>query len=107
MHTPHTTTEGEIKEIWERMTACESSTKSAHHRIDNLERMADSVHEMAISTNQTVTEIKALREDFKKVDERVEELEQKPVKRYEGILLASVTTLIGGLIGYLLNMILG
>lgn len=105
-YTEHKTTEGEIKEIWERLTKGESSIKSAHHRIDNLERMADSVHEMAISTNQTVTEIKALREDFKKVDERVEELEQKPAKRYEGMLMAILTSICSGVGGYFLALLL-
>ena len=50
-NTEHKTTEGEIKEVWERLTAGEQSIKSAHHRIDSLERLADSMHEMSISTN--------------------------------------------------------
>ena len=106
MNTEHKTTEGEIKEIWERLTACESSNKSAHHRIDNLERMADSVHEIAISSNQTVSEIKALREDFKKVDERVNNLEQKPIKRYETVITAILTGFGTGIIGYILGVLL-
>lgn len=106
MNTEHKTTEGEIKEIWERLTAGESSIKSAHHRIDNLERMADSVHEIAISSNQTVSEIKALREDFKKVDERVDHLEQKPIKRYETFITAILTGLGTGIIGYILGVLL-
>lgn len=101
-HTEHRTTEGEIKEIWERLTAGEQSIKSAHHRIDSLEKIANSVHEMSISTNQTVTEIKALREDFKRADERIDKLEEKPVKRYETV----VTALCSGAVGYLLNFIL-
>lgn len=105
-NTEHRTTEGEIKEIWERLTAGESSMKSAHHRIDNLERMADSMHEMAISTNQTVTEIKALREDFKKADERIDKLEEKPVKRYETVITAFLTALCSGVAGYLLSLII-
>ena len=102
--TEHKTTEGEIKEIWERLTAGESSIKSAHHRIDSLEKMADSVHEIAISSNQTVSEIKALREDFKKVDERVDNLEQKPIKRYETFITAILTGIGTGIAGFLLGL---
>ena len=105
-YTEHKTTEGEIKEIWERLTAGEQSIKSAHHRIDAFDKLADSVQEMAISTNQTVTEIKALREDFKKVDERIEELEQKPAKRYEALLMAFLCAICSGIGGYFLAILL-
>jgi uncharacterized coiled-coil DUF342 family protein len=104
-NTEHRTTEGEIKEIWERLTAGESSIKSAHHRIDNLEKLADSVNNLAMSTNQTVTEIKGLREDFKKVDGRLEDLEKKPVKRYETIITNIITALCGGIVGYIISLI--
>jgi peptidoglycan hydrolase CwlO-like protein len=105
-NTEHRTTEAEIKEVWERLTSGEASIKSAHHRIDKLEKIADSMHELAISTNQTVTEIKALREDFKKADERIEELESKPAKRYETFITATITAICGGLIGYLVSLVL-
>ena len=106
MPTEHKTTESEIKEIWERLTAGESSIKSAHHRIDGLEKIANSIHEISISTNQTVAEIKALREDFKKADERLDVLESKPVKRYETFITALLTGLGTGIIGYLIGIIL-
>lgn len=104
-NTEHKTTEGEIKEIWERLTAGEQSIKSAHHRIDNLEKLAESVNEMAISTNQIAMETKALREDYAKADERIEVLEEKPIKRYETFITAFLTALCGGLAGYLLSFI--
>lgn len=101
----HKTTEKEIKEIWERLTAGESSIKSAHHRIDSLEKIANSMHEISISTSQTVAEIKALREDFKRADERIDKLEEKPVKRYETFVTACLTAVCGGVVGYLLSFI--
>jgi predicted nuclease with TOPRIM domain len=105
-HTEHRTTEGEIKEIWERLTAGEQSIKSAHHRIDNLEKLADSVNNLAISTSQIATETKALREDYAKADERIEELEGKPIKRYDTFITAIITAICGGVVGYLLNLVL-
>ena len=107
MQTPHTTTEGEIKEIWERLTKCEASNKSAHHRLDGLEEVVKSVNSLAVSTNQLATETKALREDFKSMDDRLEVLEVKPLKRYDMIVTVLVTSVISGVMGFLLNMILG
>ncbi len=106
MNTEHKTTEGEIKEIWERLTAGESSIKSAHKRIDNLERLADSVNNLALSTSQIAAETKALREDYVKADERIENLEEKPIKRYETVITAILTAVCGGVVGYLLSFIL-
>lgn len=98
----HKTTEKEIKEIWERLTAGESSIKSAHHRIDSLEEMSKSIKDLAIATAQIATETKALREDYVKADERIEALEEKPIKRYETF----ITAIIAGVAGYLLSLIL-
>lgn len=105
-NTEHKTTEGEIKEIWERLTAGEQSIKSAHHRIDNLQEMSNSIKELAISTAQIAAETKALREDYTKADERIEELEKKPIKRYEAALTAFLTAICSGIGGYFLALIL-
>lgn len=100
----HRTTESEIKEIWERLTSGESSIKSAHHRIDNLEKIADSVNKMAISISQIAAETKALREDYGKTDERLEVLEKKPIQRLEVFIASILTGLGGAVIGYLLSL---
>lgn len=105
-NTEHKTTEGEIKEIWERLTAGEASIKSAHHRIDNLEKLIESVNQMAISINQIVTELKAMRVDVNDVTGRVEDMEKKPIKRYETVITAILTAICGGVVGYLLSLIL-
>ena len=105
-HTPHTTTEGEIKEIWERLTAGEASIKSAHHRIDGFESLTKSVTSLALSTNQLATETKALREDYKLIDDRIASLEGRPQKRYDTFITAIITALCSGVAGYLLNVII-
>lgn len=105
MNTEHKTTEGEIKEIWERLTAGESSIKSAHHRIDALQQMSKSIQDLALATTQIAAETKALREDYEKADKRIETLESKPIKRYETIITAILTAICGGLVGYLLSFI--
>jgi chromosome segregation ATPase len=106
MNTEHRTTEGEIKEIWERLTAGESSIKSAHHRIDSLQELSKSIKDLAVSTAQIATETKALREDYEKADKRIETLEEKPTKRYETFVTAILTGLGTGIVGYLLALVL-
>ncbi len=86
------------KELWERLTVVEQSTKSAHHRIDTLDKLTESVHIIA-------TETKAMREDVNDITERVDEIEKRPNKRYETVVGAILTALVGGVIGYFIKMI--
>ncbi len=106
MSNEHKVTESEIKEVWERLTSNEASVKSAHHRIDNLEKLADSVNNLALSTSQIASETKALREDYNKADAELQELKDKPIRRYETFVTAVITTLCGGIIGYLVSLVL-
>lgn len=76
----------------------EQSTKSAHHRIDTLEKMlgeirADvrSTNQIAISVEKLATEMKAMREDEQKMDNRLKQLEDKPVKRHDKVVDLLIT----------------
>ena len=61
--------DNEQKEMWERLTAVEQSTKSAHHRLDSLDKLTESVHILAVET-------KAMREDVSDITSRVDEIEK-------------------------------
>ena len=102
----HKTTEKEMKDIWERLTAGEASIKSAHKRIDNLEKLSDSVNALAMATSKVADETKLLREDYNKTDKELQELKDKPIKRYETVITAILTAICGGVVGYLLNFVL-
>ena len=86
------------KELWERLTVVEQSTKSAHHSLDSLDRLTESVHILA-------TETKALREDVSDITSRVDEIEKRPTKRYETVVGAIITVLVGAVIGYIVKML--
>ena len=87
----------EEKEIWERMAFVESSVKSAHHRLDRIEHLADSIHSLA-------SEMREMRSDFTNVLERVENIEQRPVKRYDVLVNSSVTAIVSGVLGYFISI---
>ena len=87
----------EEKEIWERMAFVESSVKSAHHRLDRIEHLADSIHSLA-------SEMREMRSDFTNALERVENIEQRPVKRYDVLVNSSVTALVSGVLGYFISI---
>jgi len=56
------------------------SVKSAHHRIDRMEEDIGEIKELTIAVKEIAMETRANREDVNKISERLETIEQKPVK---------------------------
>lgn len=95
------------KEMFERITAAESSVRSLHKRVDRHDALIESIQSM---TN----EIKYMREDVtetsKNVEEvakRVTEIEAKPAKRWESIVGTILTTIAAALAGGVVGILLG
>ncbi len=72
------------------ITEAIQQAKSAHHRIDEVEELikeirtdVKSTNQIAISVEKLATEMKAMREDAVDMNDRLKQLEQKPVKEYE------------------------
>lgn len=79
----------------ERLTAVEQSTKSAHHRLDNIEKLTESVYALA-------NETKTMREDMNKLQTDVDSIKAVPQKRYETVINTLITTIVGAVVGYLI-----
>lgn len=86
------------KEVWERLTSVESSVKSAHHRIDSIEKLTQSVSDM-------VVEVKHMREDVNKVQNEMELVKNRPLKIYDKFLWAIAGAAISGVISLVLTSI--
>ena len=88
------------KEIFERITAVESSYKSLHKRVDKQEAIIDNIRDM-------VTEMKSMREDLNKMSEKVETLEEKPTKRWEALVGALIGAFAGGIGTFIVTKLTG
>ena len=86
------------KELWERLAGVEQSTKSAHHRLDNIEKLTQSVYSLAF-------EVKEMREEVCRVSKRVEAMENIPQKRWNTAVSAAITAIAGTMAGYFIRMI--
>ena len=81
--------------IRERLTAVESSVKSAHHRIDNIEELTQSVKSLAVET-------KYLKEDISDVKEKIDVIAGRPSQ----ILTVIITATISGFVGFAITNLL-
>lgn len=66
----------ESREVFERLTRNEASLKSAHRRLDVVERLTQSVSDM-------VAEIRHMREDISLVQSEVNEIKNRPGKLFD------------------------
>lgn len=93
----------------ERLVRVEESSKQAHKRIDTLEHKQEAtdnkienIYELTISVKEIATEMKAMREDMAKIDDRVKSIEDKPAKRYDAIVGQVISIVVAGVVGFFL-----
>lgn len=82
--------------IRERLTAVESSMKSAHHRIDNIEELTQSVKSLAVET-------KYLKEDISEVKDKIDVIAGRPSQILTVIITALITATVSGVMGFILS----
>ena len=81
-----------------RLSTLEQDGKATHRRLDNLEKLVESVHIIA-------SETKAMREDLNNTVERVDEIERRPQKRYDTLITAAITGAVTSIIGLLVGLL--
>lgn len=91
----------------------EDRSKSNQRRIEDLEEDAKSNNKLVSSVEKLTLEIKYMREDYQKlakqhteevkaIDSRLKEVENKPAKRWNGMVDKIIDILIGAFMGYIL-----
>lgn len=81
------------------------SVKSAHHRIDKMEEDIGEIKELTIAVKEIAMETRANREDVNKISERLETIEQKPVKNWDKVVSTIIGTSVGAIVGAILGLI--
>lgn len=82
------------------------SCKSAHHRLDKLENDIGEIKELTIAVKEIAMETKANREDVNKMNERLEDIEQKPAKNWDKVITTVIGTVVGAIAGGIIGLIL-
>ena len=90
----------------QRISAVETSVKSAHKRLDELISLNDSVKNLAISTAKMAEQMKTLTDNSAKLDQKISDLELRPAKRWDAVVGQIIQLLTAGVIGYLLSQLL-
>lgn len=70
-------------EVVERLVENEQRSKSNSKRLDSIENKVENMYDLTLSVREIATEMKAMREDQNKMNERLKIIEEKPTKEYE------------------------
>lgn len=67
--------------------------------VQELKKIYDIVNRQTIATEKLALEMKYMREDQDKVEKRVKMLEEKPLKRFDGVITQILGAIIGAIAG--------
>lgn len=95
-----------------RFAALEQRCKSNGHRLDKLEKDQEALHTMAATLQVMASEqkhqtaaIAGVKEDVVRLEGKVDVLEKKPAKRWEGIVDKLIWGVAGAVLAFLLSLI--
>lgn len=88
-----------------RLTAVEERSKSNTKRIDKLEESTEAINRLATSMEVMAERQEQVVDSVDKLDGKVTALEQKPAKRWDGIVEKLIWAVLGALVAYILKQI--
>lgn len=98
--------------IQKDLTEISASTRSAHKRLDEQQKLINSVHELAASVRVMAAELSHIKCDVKDTQTQIDTLEghvtdirEKPAKRWDNAVSHVITLLIGAAFAYFMAKI--
>jgi hypothetical protein len=84
-------------EIENRLTRAEERSKSNTHRIDKLEPIVNEIHKMSETLVVMASELKATNANVKEINDKVDELEREPAKKWKDSTKALFNAFLGAM----------
>ena len=97
--------EREIKDLAARLAAAEEQHKTLFSRLDRQEKMVDTVHKLALSVSELANKLGTVQTKVDGLCEDVEDIKEKPAKRWDGLVEKVIFTVVGALVAYVLAKI--
>lgn len=89
----------------QRLTAVEERSKSNTKRLDKLEETTDAISRLATSMEVMAERQEQVASTVDKLDGKVTAMEQKPAKRWDGLVDKIIWAIVAAVIGFLLARI--
>lgn len=89
----------------DELTKVTESVKSAHHRLDALEKQVQEIRSLAASLEGTNRDVKHLRDDVREIKEDVKSVLSRPAKQWDKLVAAVLTAVGSALVGAALTLL--
>ena len=93
-------------EMIAKLAAIETEVKEMNRRLESLEKLTQSVHDVATSVQLLAQRQSAMEGQVSTIAEDVGELKDKPAKRWESVVACVISGLGGAFITYLVSKII-
>lgn len=91
----------------DELTKVTESVKTAHHRLDTLEKQVEEIRTLAASLEGTERDVKHLRDDVREIKEDVKSVISRPAKQWDKLVAAVITAIASALAGAALALLGG
>lgn len=88
-----------------RLTVVEDRSKSNQHRIEDLEKRQDNLDELVSTVKVLANREENVENDVKEIKADVKALNEKPAKKWDGLVDKIILTIAAAVIGFLLSKI--
>lgn len=88
-----------------RLTAVEERSKSNTKRLDKLEETTEAINRIASSVERLADKQETVAESVERLDGKVTALEQKPAKRWDGLVEKVIWAVVAAVIAFLLGRV--
>ena len=93
----------DTQDIGAALARQEEQIKGLDRRMDNLEKLTESVNALAISVERLTNQQATTDNQLETLTDDVTELKEKPAKRWDMVITAIISALVGGGIAYLIK----
>jgi hypothetical protein len=88
-----------------RLTVVEDRSKSNQHRIEEIERRQDNLDDLVSTVKVLADREERVEGDVKEIKSDVKALNEKPAKKWDGLVDKIILTIAAAVIGFLLSKI--
>ena len=93
----------DTQEIMTALARQDEQIKGLARRMDNLEKLTESVNALAISVERLTNQQASTDNQLETLTDDVTELKEKPAKRWDVAIAAIISAIVGGGIAYLIK----
>lgn len=92
-----------VFDLDERVTRHTEQIKTCFNQIDETRSMAESVHKLATTVEILALELKSTNKKMDKLTQEVEEIKEKPAKRWDNVVGVFITAVATAIITFLIT----